>query len=69
MEKAARLWGAAQSIYESIDYKIEKVDQDFNDQYISEARAAIGDEAFNAAFTEGRLMRMKKAIALARETS
>ena len=67
MEKAARLWAAAQSIFEEVGYKIEKVDQDFNECYISEARTAIGDEAFDAAYREGQTMRMKKAIAIVLE--
>ncbi len=69
MEKAAYLWGAAQSIFEAIGYKIEKVDQDFKDRYSHEARMAISDEAFDAAQAEGKLMQMKKAIALARATN
>lgn len=67
MEKAAQLWAAAQTIFEEVGYKIEKVDQDFNEHYINEARTAIGDKAFDAAYEAGRAMRMKKAIALARE--
>ena len=67
MEKAARLWAAAQSIFDEVGYKTEKVDRDFNERYISEARAAIGDEAFAAEQAEGRKMRMKNAIALALE--
>ena len=67
LEKAARLSGAAAAIYESIGHKPGKVDQDFNDRYTGEARAAIGDEAFEAAYTRGCAMPMKQAIALARE--
>jgi len=68
MEKAARLWAAAQAIYKATGFKLEKVDREFNDRYISEARAAIGDKLFDASFEQGRLMRLKEAIALARET-
>ena len=67
-EKAARLFGAAQAIYNATGYKLEKVDREFVDQYINDARAATGDEAFAVAFQEGKQMRLKKAIALARET-
>jgi non-specific serine/threonine protein kinase len=69
MEKAARLLGAAQAIYDAAGYKSDKVDQEFIDRYIREARAAIGDQAFEAAFGEGESMRLKDACALARETS
>ncbi len=68
MEKAARLFGAAQTIFDAIGYKSDKVDQIFFDRYNSEARAAMGEEAFEAAFSEGKAMRLKKAVALARET-
>lgn len=66
VEKAARLWGAAQAIYDATGFRLEKVDQELNDSYMTEARAAIGDEAFEAAFREGQTMRLKNALALAR---
>lgn len=69
MEKAARLWGVAKTIFEAIGYKIEKVDQDFKDRYSNEARTVIGNEVFEVAEAEGRAMQLKKAIALARETN
>ena len=67
MEKAARFCGAAQTIFDAKDYKLEKVDREFLDRYVGKARAAIGDEAFEAAYARGRAMPMKQAIALARE--
>jgi tetratricopeptide (TPR) repeat protein len=69
MEKAARFFGAAQAIYDATGYKSDKVDQIFFDRYTEEARAAIGEEAFEAAFSEGKAMRLKKAVATARETN
>jgi non-specific serine/threonine protein kinase len=68
MEKAARLFGAAQAIYDAAGYKLDITDQIFFYRYTEEARAAIGEEAFEAAFGEGKAMRLKKAVALARET-
>jgi non-specific serine/threonine protein kinase len=67
MEKAARLWGAAQGIFDAIGFKLVKVDQEFNDRYICDARAAIGDEAFETAFEKGRSMPLKEALTLARQ--
>jgi tetratricopeptide (TPR) repeat protein len=67
-ERAARLWGAAQAIFDAADSKLDKVDQGFVDRYVAEARAAVGDEAFEAAYREGRAMRFEHAVALARET-
>ena len=69
IQKAAQLWGAAQSIHDATGFKLEKVDQEFNERYFSQARAAIGDEIFESAFKEGQLMRLKKAIALAQESA
>lgn len=68
MEKAARLFGAARSIHKSAGYRLDIVDQTFKDRYEGEARAVMGDEAFETEFREGQAMRLKKAIALARET-
>jgi non-specific serine/threonine protein kinase len=65
--KAARLWGAAQAIFDAADYKLDKVDQVFVDRYAGEARKALGDGAYEAAFREGRAMRLERAVALARE--
>jgi len=64
--KAARLWGVAQAIFDAADYKLDRVDQAFVDRYAGEARAALGDGAYEAAFREGRMMRLKHAVALAR---
>ena len=67
-EKAVRLWGAAQATFDAADYKLDKTDQDFVDRYVGEARAAVGDEAYEAAYREGRAMPLEHAVALARET-
>lgn len=66
-EKAARLWGAAQGIFDAIGFKLVKVDQEFNERYISRCREIIGDEAFEAAFQTGRAMPLKEAMSLARQ--
>ncbi len=68
MEKAARLFGALEKIYESIGYKIEGTDEDFLNLYLDKARAAIGEDYFNRAKIKGRAMPLKKAVALALET-
>ncbi len=67
VEKAARLFGAVKSIYDVNGYKLEKADQDFDNYYIKEARTAIGDTAFDAAYAEGRKLSLEDAVALARE--
>ncbi|MGB7069674.1 MAG: tetratricopeptide repeat protein [Pyrinomonadaceae bacterium] len=67
MERAARLSGAMESIYDAAGYKIEEVDRLFLERYLDEARAAIGKEGFAIAQSQGRAMSVKEAIALARE--
>jgi hypothetical protein len=67
MEKAARLFGAADHFHESIAYEPEPQDREFRDRYASEARAALGDEAYATVESEGRALRMRDAIALALE--
>jgi hypothetical protein len=66
-EKAARLFGTMQAIYDAHGYKLDKSDQIFFDRYSNEARARVGEEAYEAALQEGKQMRLKKAVALARE--
>ncbi len=67
-EKAGHLFGVAQATYDAIGYKLEKVDREFVDLYLTEAQETIGQEAFEAVFKEGQAMSLKKAIALAQET-
>jgi predicted ATPase/tRNA A-37 threonylcarbamoyl transferase component Bud32 len=67
MEKAARLWGAAQAIFESKGFKINITEQKFLARYEASARAAIGDAAYEAAHREGKQMHLKNALALARK--
>jgi len=48
--------------------QVGQVGQDFPDRYVGDARAAVDDEAYKAAFREGRATRFEQAVALARET-
>ena len=66
MENAAILWGAAQAVFDAIGFKLVRVDHDFNESYISEARTTIGDAAFDAAFEKGQSIPLKESIELAR---
>ena len=67
VKKAARLFGAAQAIHNAVGFKIEKSDRKFIDPCLTEARTAIGDEAFDAAHAEGRQLSIEEAIAFVRE--
>ena len=67
MERAARLCGAMESLYDAAGYKIEEVDRLFLERYLEEARVAMGPADFESARRHGRAMSVKDAIALARE--
>ncbi|MGB7923859.1 MAG: protein kinase [Pyrinomonadaceae bacterium] len=69
MEKAARLFGAATRLHQSIGYEPEPQDREFTGRYAAEALAALGKEAYAAAQTEGRALRMREAVALALEAA
>lgn len=66
MEKAARLWGAAQAIFDATGYKLEKADQEFYDHYLCQVQTELSKETFGTAFKEGQSMPLKQAIAFAR---
>lgn len=66
MERAARLSGAMEAIYDAAGYKIEEVDRLFLERYLDKARSAMGEQ-FTIAQDQGRAMTVEKAIALARE--
>jgi tetratricopeptide (TPR) repeat protein len=67
MERAARLLGAVESLSVSIHFEMSAKERAEHDQAIVSARAALGEEAFAAAWAEGRVMTMEQAIAYALE--
>jgi hypothetical protein len=66
---AARLFGAAEHLLESIGYELEPQDREFRERYAAQARAMLGDDAFTAVWAKGRALPMKEAIRLALEES
>ncbi len=68
-EKAARIYGGLENIYESAGFMVEAVDQAFLDSYLDQVRAAIGNENFLLAKTEGRAMSVESAVMLAVEST
>ncbi len=68
METAARLAGALSAAYEAVGYEIEDVDQAFLEHYLDQARASLGEAAFERAREEGRAMPLDDAVSLALET-
>jgi tetratricopeptide (TPR) repeat protein len=64
-ECAARLYGAAQALFESTEYRIPPFDQAEFDRHIQIAREQLGGAAFEALVTTGRAMTLEQAIDLA----
>ncbi len=63
-ESAARLYGAAQSLGESADAPLSSADVAEKNPSVSSLRAALGEEAFRAAWQEGRSMPLAQALNL-----
>jgi tetratricopeptide (TPR) repeat protein len=62
MERAARLWGAAESLCEAIGSPMSPADRADYERNVAAARAALGEESFTAAWAEGRKMTMEEAV-------
>jgi len=69
-ERAARIWGAADTLRAGPHpmqvrevYRYETILQSEYDRLLSEARAALGEEAFNRAWAEGQAMTLEQVIA------
>jgi hypothetical protein len=64
-ERAARLFGAAEGGRDAIGAPLPPAERSEHDRSVAAARAALGDEAFAAAWAEGRTMTFERAIAYA----
>jgi predicted ATPase/transcriptional regulator with XRE-family HTH domain len=62
-ERAARLWGAAEQLRQSIGCRGAPAARTTFERALAVARAQLGDEAFVAAWTQGRALPMEQAIA------
>jgi predicted ATPase/DNA-binding SARP family transcriptional activator/class 3 adenylate cyclase len=65
--RAARLYGAAEALRETIGAPLPPANRPDRDRGIAAARATLGEAAFSAAWAEGRVMRVEQAIASALE--
>ncbi|HUG38093.1 MAG TPA: hypothetical protein VML54_14135 [Candidatus Limnocylindrales bacterium] len=63
--RAARLLGAAEALRDASGTREMPDWPRANDQDVAAVRAALGDEAFAAAWAEGRAMSMEQAVAYA----
>ena len=64
-ERAACLLGAAQRLRADLGAPVPRVDLPLVDAHTTALRAALGADAFAAAFAAGRTLRFEDAIALA----
>ena len=67
LQRAAELSGVAQSLGASIGYTTEPAELRFRDSYILKLRAALGEEAFDAAHKTGFRLTLDEAVKLARD--
>src|SRR5436853_427788 len=63
--RAARLMGAAEALHEALHIPVPYCSRADHDRAVAAARAALGEEAFAAAWAEGRAMTLEQAIAFA----
>ena len=64
-ERAARLLGAAEGLWDGLGYPLSAADEVYVEGCRSAARAALGDEALERAAAEGRAMTADQAVAFA----
>jgi 2'-5' RNA ligase len=62
-ERAARLWGAAEALRQTLAVPRPPNEADDYHHHVTAARRASGEEAFAAAWAEGRAMGPVRAIA------
>jgi predicted ATPase/class 3 adenylate cyclase len=68
--RAMHLFATVEAIRETLGLTLAPFDQDIHDAHVLAARAALGDTAFRAAWTEGRATTLEQAVeyALGAET-
>ena len=66
-ERAARLWGAADRLLESVGGSLTPEIRGIHDRYVQSAKTSLGVGPFEHARDEGRAMPLVHAIALARQ--
>jgi tetratricopeptide (TPR) repeat protein len=67
-ERAARLWGAAESLRESLGWPLSPNEHPEYDRALASAREALGEEAFAGAWAEGQALTLEEAIRCALES-
>ena len=67
MERAARLFGAAEALYTPLRFEMSARERADHDAAIASARAELGEEAFAKVWAEGQEMTLERAVAYALE--
>ena len=65
-QTAARLFGAAEALAETIGYARRRPEQERHDRDAAIARAALGDDSFEAAWATGKALPTDQAVSEAR---
>ena len=60
---AARLWGAAKALREAINTPLPPVERANYERSVAAARGSLGEKAFTAAWSQGRIMSPEQALA------
>ena len=68
-DRAARLWGAEETICETIGATVRALYRADYDRGVEAGRVGLGEEAFKAAWEEGRAMTLEEALAYALDES
>jgi predicted ATPase/DNA-binding SARP family transcriptional activator len=63
MDRAARLFGTAEAVREGIGSRLYQTIVDDHERHVAATRAALGEEAFLVAWTEGRATPLEQALA------
>ena len=58
----ARLWGAAEALRETLGTPLPAVEYDDYERSVATARTQLGEQAFAAAWAEGRTMKLEQAL-------
>jgi hypothetical protein len=64
-QRAGRLFGAAERLREDTHYQLEGVDLTVYEADAANTRAALGEDAFQQAWAQGRTMTLEQATSLA----
>jgi hypothetical protein len=61
-DRTARLMGAAEALLAALGASLPPGERDDHDRRVVDLRAALGEEAFAAAWAEGRAMSIEQAV-------